>query len=292
MARRGARATGREPRVADVASCRRACPASPGARRRRPIWRGWTAPGSALGDEPADVFLRRGRVAVSRGLDYGPEGAGHVRLNFATSPEHLDEALDADASRAGHHRLTATRPHQGDHDHHRRRPPPRPPRRARHRPRLRRARRLHARAARSRDRPRARHLGGHDQRAERRLRGRRIRTRARDGRADDHVRRRRAERDQRDHRQLRRARPGDPHRRLAGERHAGRPADRASLARRRRVHPLPRDARADHLRARRADPGERRGRDRPRPHHGPRRASPGLPAAPGRRRRVAGHRHP
>jgi cystathionine beta-lyase len=46
-----------------------------------------------LGDEPADVFLRRGRVAVSRGLDYGPEGAGHVRLNFGTSPEHLDEML-------------------------------------------------------------------------------------------------------------------------------------------------------------------------------------------------------
>jgi cysteine-S-conjugate beta-lyase len=49
--------------------------------------------GLGLGDEPADGFLRRGRVAVSRGLDYGPEGAGHVRLNFATSPAHLDEAL-------------------------------------------------------------------------------------------------------------------------------------------------------------------------------------------------------
>jgi cystathionine beta-lyase len=49
--------------------------------------------GLGLGDEPADVFLRHGRVAVSRGLNYGLEGAGHVRLNFATSPEHLDEAL-------------------------------------------------------------------------------------------------------------------------------------------------------------------------------------------------------
>jgi cystathionine beta-lyase len=49
--------------------------------------------GLGLGDEPADVFLRRGRVAVSRGLNYGPEGAAHVRLNFATSPEHLDEAV-------------------------------------------------------------------------------------------------------------------------------------------------------------------------------------------------------
>jgi cystathionine beta-lyase len=49
--------------------------------------------GLGLGDEPAEQFLQRGRVAVSRGLDYGPEGAGHVRLNFATSPEHLDETL-------------------------------------------------------------------------------------------------------------------------------------------------------------------------------------------------------
>jgi cystathionine beta-lyase len=39
------------------------------------------------------VFLRDGRVALSRGLDYGREGAAHVRLNFATSPEHLDETL-------------------------------------------------------------------------------------------------------------------------------------------------------------------------------------------------------
>jgi cystathionine beta-lyase len=46
-----------------------------------------------LGDEPADVFLTRGRIALGPGLDYGPEGAGHVRLNFATSPEHLDQAL-------------------------------------------------------------------------------------------------------------------------------------------------------------------------------------------------------
>jgi cysteine-S-conjugate beta-lyase len=47
----------------------------------------------SLGDEPAAVFLRRGRVALGRGLDYGPEGAGHVRLNFATSPDHITEAV-------------------------------------------------------------------------------------------------------------------------------------------------------------------------------------------------------
>jgi len=46
-----------------------------------------------LGDDPAAVFLTRGRVALGRGLDYGPPGAGHVRLNFATSPEHLGDAV-------------------------------------------------------------------------------------------------------------------------------------------------------------------------------------------------------
>jgi cysteine-S-conjugate beta-lyase len=49
--------------------------------------------GLGLGEEPANVFLDHGRVALGRGLDYGPEGAGYVRLNFATSPEHLDQAL-------------------------------------------------------------------------------------------------------------------------------------------------------------------------------------------------------
>lgn len=46
-----------------------------------------------LGDEPAAAFLDRGRVALGRGLDYGRPGAGYVRLNFATSPEHLSDAI-------------------------------------------------------------------------------------------------------------------------------------------------------------------------------------------------------
>jgi cystathionine beta-lyase len=46
----------------------------------------------ALGDNPAATFLERGRIALSRGLDYGREGAGFVRLNFGTSPEHLTDA--------------------------------------------------------------------------------------------------------------------------------------------------------------------------------------------------------
>jgi len=49
--------------------------------------------GLGLGAEPAEVFLRSGRVALGRGLDYGAPGAGHVRLNFATSPAHVSDAI-------------------------------------------------------------------------------------------------------------------------------------------------------------------------------------------------------
>jgi cystathionine beta-lyase len=47
----------------------------------------------SLGDNPAETFLQRGRIALGRGLDYGHEGVGFVRLNFGTSPEHLRDAL-------------------------------------------------------------------------------------------------------------------------------------------------------------------------------------------------------
>jgi cysteine-S-conjugate beta-lyase len=47
----------------------------------------------ALGDNPSEMFLERGRVALGRGLDYGREGAGFVRLNFGTSPEHVTDAV-------------------------------------------------------------------------------------------------------------------------------------------------------------------------------------------------------
>jgi cystathionine beta-lyase len=46
-----------------------------------------------LGDDPAAAFLARGRIALSRGLDYGREGGGFVRLNFGTSPEHVADAV-------------------------------------------------------------------------------------------------------------------------------------------------------------------------------------------------------
>ncbi|MFD7704889.1 MalY/PatB family protein [Streptomyces caelestis] len=46
-----------------------------------------------LGDDPAQVFLRYGRVALNSGLPFGTGGAGHARLNLAASPEVLGEAV-------------------------------------------------------------------------------------------------------------------------------------------------------------------------------------------------------
>jgi cystathionine beta-lyase len=43
--------------------------------------------------DPAEVFLERGRVALMSGPSFGGGGAGHVRLNLATSPELLTEAV-------------------------------------------------------------------------------------------------------------------------------------------------------------------------------------------------------
>ncbi len=46
-----------------------------------------------LGDDPASVFLERGRVGLNSGLTFGTGGAGHVRLNFATRPDLLEEGV-------------------------------------------------------------------------------------------------------------------------------------------------------------------------------------------------------
>ncbi|MDX3383860.1 pyridoxal phosphate-dependent aminotransferase [Streptomyces niveiscabiei] len=46
-----------------------------------------------LGDDPADVFLRRGRVALNSGPAFGTGGAGFVRMNLATSPENVAEGV-------------------------------------------------------------------------------------------------------------------------------------------------------------------------------------------------------
>ncbi|WP_250030661.1 MalY/PatB family protein [Paractinoplanes maris] len=50
---------------------------------------------SALGpdEEPRDRFLDEALVALEPGTRFGAAGSGYVRLNFATSPEILDEAV-------------------------------------------------------------------------------------------------------------------------------------------------------------------------------------------------------
>ncbi|WP_298036679.1 aminotransferase class I/II-fold pyridoxal phosphate-dependent enzyme [uncultured Microbacterium sp.] len=51
---------------------------------------------SALGwgENPSKRILREARVALHFGPAFGAEGAGHVRLNFGTSPEILREAVE------------------------------------------------------------------------------------------------------------------------------------------------------------------------------------------------------
>lgn len=46
-----------------------------------------------LGDDPAAAFLAHGRVALSRGLDFGAQGAGFARLNVGTTPDLVEEAV-------------------------------------------------------------------------------------------------------------------------------------------------------------------------------------------------------
>jgi cystathionine beta-lyase len=53
------------------------------------------------GDAPREAFYERGRVAVEPGLRFGAAGSGHVRLNFATSPEILDAATARMAAALG-----------------------------------------------------------------------------------------------------------------------------------------------------------------------------------------------
>jgi cystathionine beta-lyase len=46
-----------------------------------------------LGDDPAQVFLDRGRLALNAGPEFGAPGAGFARLNLATTPEVITEAV-------------------------------------------------------------------------------------------------------------------------------------------------------------------------------------------------------
>ena len=46
-----------------------------------------------LGEDPAQVFLEKGKVAFNSGHTFGPGGEGHIRVNMGTSPEILTEAF-------------------------------------------------------------------------------------------------------------------------------------------------------------------------------------------------------
>ena len=50
---------------------------------------------TALGDldTPAQWLRRHAKVGLNEGTDFGTGGAGHARLNFATSREILEEAI-------------------------------------------------------------------------------------------------------------------------------------------------------------------------------------------------------
>ncbi len=54
-----------------------------------------------LGDDPAQAFRERGRVALSSGPTFGTGGAGFARLNFATSPELLEQLVGRMAATVG-----------------------------------------------------------------------------------------------------------------------------------------------------------------------------------------------
>src|SRR5215469_14529250 len=73
----------------------------PGIRYRRPqaSFLAWLdCRDLDLGDDPAAEFLARGRVALSRGPDFGRAGLGFARLNIGTSPELITEAVHRMAS--------------------------------------------------------------------------------------------------------------------------------------------------------------------------------------------------
>ncbi|MEV5506783.1 MalY/PatB family protein [Streptomyces orinoci] len=76
----------------------------PGIRHRPPqgTYLAWLdCRTGGLGEDPAAVFLERGRVALTDGAGFGTGGAGHVRLNLATSPEVLTEAVERMAAVLG-----------------------------------------------------------------------------------------------------------------------------------------------------------------------------------------------
>jgi cystathionine beta-lyase len=53
------------------------------------------------GAAPRDLFFEKGRVALEPGPRFGAAGSGHVRINFGTSAEILEEAVDRMAAARG-----------------------------------------------------------------------------------------------------------------------------------------------------------------------------------------------
>ena len=51
-----------------------------------------------LGENPSEVLLKKGKLALNAGITFGVESGNFVRLNFATSEEILDEAISRMAS--------------------------------------------------------------------------------------------------------------------------------------------------------------------------------------------------
>ncbi|MCO5315215.1 MAG: aminotransferase class I/II-fold pyridoxal phosphate-dependent enzyme [Solirubrobacterales bacterium] len=49
---------------------------------------------AGLGDDPSVPILERGRLALSPGPEFGREGRGFARLNFGTTPDLLEQAVD------------------------------------------------------------------------------------------------------------------------------------------------------------------------------------------------------
>ena len=44
--------------------------------------------------DPAAVLLEKARLGVNSGIPFGKPGKGHVRINYATSEQILDEIID------------------------------------------------------------------------------------------------------------------------------------------------------------------------------------------------------
>ncbi|APT92102.1 aminotransferase [Corynebacterium phocae] len=57
-------------------------------------WLDFNSAEAGIGSYPAAWLLKHARVALNEGASFGTGGAGHARLNFATSREILEEAID------------------------------------------------------------------------------------------------------------------------------------------------------------------------------------------------------